>query len=389
MAKLNILHDFEGIGVDDAVAIHRDIEHGYTFVVPDMQCSYNEYKDFIDAVKKKYYESKVYDYSSDNNNVFLKLYHPDFRIYFRGNAGTMFGAAYCRTEEMNYEIWKLFNEYNTEDMKVNIYAHTYYINGNSLDEAIQTMETKNFDVLNSSYYPYIQTETMFDQFFTSKENILLVVGKPGIGKSKLATMALKYAYENIDKIPYDKIKENNNIEQQFIDIAFVKSNDVLALDQFWHILTRKKHDFIIIDDLDFMLTKRDSEVLSYDDQKKNDFLNHFLSYTDGIETNKTKFIITTNQDFSDIDTALLRKGRLFDILELRELHNDEALNVWKDSGLSKEEFEKEFNGDVLAANLGSEISKRLNTKIDTKTAYVLEEGISKIKNAGRNKKITL
>lgn len=138
-----------------------------------------------------------------------------------------------------------------------------------------------------------------------------------------------------------------------------------------------------------MLTKRDAEVTSSDDAIKNTFLNQFLSFTDGVEKHKTKFIITTNQKYNDIDTALLRKGRLFDILELRQLDQKEALEIWIDNGLSVTEFHNVFHDHhVLPADLGSEINKRLNDRIDSATvAYLKEDGISKVIKASRVKKI--
>ena len=230
---------------------------------------------------------------------------------------------------------------------------------------------------------------MFDQFFTGVENILLLVGEPGLGKSKMSTLALKHAFHNPDKLPYDKLKDNPALDNQFISVVYVKSTDVLVNDRFWRELSKLQADICIIDDLDYMLTKRDAEVTSADDQKKNDFLNQFLSFTDGVEKYKTKFIITTNQKYDDIDSALLRKGRLFDILELRKLDKHEALDIWLDNDLPKEEFEKVFHAhEVLPAELGSEINKRLNTRIETATAtYLKEDGISKVIKATRVKKI--
>ena len=85
----------------------------------------------------------------------------------------------------------------------------------------------------------------------------------------------------------------------------------------------------------------------------------------------------------------MRKGRLFDILELRELNNDEALDIWKDSGLSENDFSTLFKTKkVLPAELGSEINKRMNDRIQNATqSYLKEDGISKTKNAGRSKRI--
>jgi SpoVK/Ycf46/Vps4 family AAA+-type ATPase len=182
---------------------------------------------------------------------------------------------------------------------------------------------------------------------------------------------------------------NSALDNQFINIVFVKSTDVLVLDNFWRSLEQFQADIVIIDDLDYMLTKRDSEVMSADDAKKNLFLNQFLTFTDGVEKYKTKFIITTNQRFDEIDSAILRKGRLFDILELRKLDKAEAQAIWNENNLNEDDFNNTFKTpEILQAELGSEINKRKNKRIQTaQLSYLKEEGISKVERATKPKKV--
>jgi hypothetical protein len=80
---------------------------------------------------------------------------------------------------------------------------------------------------------------------------------------------------------------------------------------------------------------------------------------------------------------------LFDIIELRRLHRAEALVIWEQNGLPESEFSKVFTTqEILPANLGSEISKRLNKRIEKSTeSYLREDGISKIQRAGRKKRV--
>lgn len=196
--------------------------------------------------------------------------------------------------------------------------------------------------------------------------------------------------ENPDKIPYDKCGPNSLNTSQYILTVSCKNNDVLADDGFWKFLEKNKPDFCIVDDLDYMLTRRDAETYSFDERNRNRFLSNLLSFTDGIQKNYTKFIFTTNQSFDDIDSAVLRKGRLFDVLELRELTNEEALEVWKENDLDEKEFHKLFKEKtVLPANLGSEIAKILNKRIkESNLTYLKEPGISKL-NQIKGKKIKI
>lgn len=387
--QLVISHDIDGVSVDDAIVSYRDAQDGFIYAVEDFTLKAHELKSFMKDIQAVDTNAIAYDYSRNKNNLFKKLLGPKLRMYVRGNSVEVYGSIFCASENVCSEVWQAIIKYEDADDTTELFMHSYYINNGHLDDSSKQIKSDELNYISEKYYPYINTDIMFDQFFTGAENILLLVGEPGLGKSKLSTLALKHAFKNPDKLPYDKISDNPALDNQFITVVYVKSTDVLVNDKFWRELAKMQADICIIDDLDYMLTKRDAEVNSTDDQKKNDFLNQFLSFTDGVEKFKTKFIITTNQKYDDIDSALLRKGRLFDILELRHLDRNEALDIWFDNELDEEEFNKIFTShEVLPAELGSEISKRLNTRIDTATQpYLKEDGISKVIKAGRSKKI--
>ncbi len=388
-SKLLIQHMVDETSPDDAILIHRDIQDGFVFPVEDFSQKTHEFKSFVKDVLVIDPSIKEYDYSRNKNSTFKKFIGDKVRMYVRGNSVEVFGAIYCKSEEICNAVWQAVIKYEDADESIDLFMHSYFINNNVLDDNTKQIKFEELNYISDKYYPYINTQIMFDQFFTGSENILLLVGEPGLGKSKMSTLALKHAFKNPDKLPYDKLADNPALDSQFITVVYVKSTDVLVNDKFWRELEKHDADFCIIDDLDYMLTKRDAEITSSDDQKKNDFLNQFLSFTDGVEKHKTKFIITTNQKYDEIDSALLRKGRLFDILELRQLDKHEALDIWKDNDLLEEDFNNLFHThEILPAELGSEISKRLNKRITTATdSYLKEDGISKVIKAGRSKKI--
>lgn len=388
-SKLVITHMVDETSPDDAVLIHRDIQNGYIYPVEDFSLKTHEFKSFVKDVMQIDTSVKEYDYSRNKNSTFKKYIGDNIHMYVRGNSVEVFGSIYTKSEELCNTVWQALMKYEDADESIDLFMHSFFINNNILDENTKNIKSEELNYISEKYYPYINTQIMFDQFFTGAENILLLVGEPGLGKSKMSTLALKHAFKNPDKLPYDKLKDNPALDNQFISVVYVKSTDVLVNDKFWRELEKHEADFCIIDDLDYMLTKRDSEVTTAEDQKKNDFLNQFLSFTDGVEKHKTKFIITTNQKYDDIDSALLRKGRLFDILELRQLDKYEALEIWKDNELAEDDFHQIFTThEVLPAELGSEIAKRLNTRIKTATdSYLKEDGISKVLKAGRAKKI--
>jgi len=386
---LNINHQPDELSVDDAILVNQDINNGFIHSISDITFKIKEYEIFLEEIKKEFGDFNIYDYSRGRNSIYSKLFNDGMRLYVRGDSISVYVSVYGKSEEITAKVWEIYVANTKEENEVELYMSNYHLNGQVLDSTTKIMKLEELNNISPLYYPYIDTETMFNLFFTGDENIMLLVGAPGIGKSKLSTLALKHAFKNTNKLPYDKLVDNPALGVQHISVGYVKSNDVLSMDKFWRKIEESKHDFIIIDDLDYMLTKRDSEVTSSDDQTKNAFLNQFLSFTDGIDKNKTKFIITTNQSYSDIDSAVLRKGRLFDILELRKLDKPEALNVWLEAELKEEDFNDLFHHhEITAADLGSEIYKRKNDRMPLPLEpYLKEDGISKIEKAITSKKI--
>lgn len=387
--SMNIGYDQETIPFEEALTFYKDCEDGFLYPLADVCFKPPELDEMLKDLRKEFPDLTEYNYSRSATQVYRKFSSELVRIYVSGNSIELMGSFYAKTEEDSHKIWAIYDKHTEKTDDVEIFINSFSMEGTALNCKGRNIKPNELEYISERYYPYIDTSVMFDQFFTGNENILLLVGKPGRGKSKLSTLALKYAYQNPDKLPYDKIKDNPVVDTQFIACAFVKSVDVLANDGFWRELEKNPPDFCIIDDLDYMLTKRGSEVMSQDDVTKNSFLNQFLSYTDGVEKNRTKFIITTNQNYDDIDSALLRRGRLFDILELRKLDLAEALDIWEDHSLNREEFHSIFKDpDVLPAELGAEISKRMNDRIENaQKSYLKEEGVSKIAKASASKKI--
>lgn len=395
--SLNLSHNNDsmgGITPQEAVDNLINFQDGFVkFMEGAVFTTEKSFKSFLSDIEKEFGPLERYEYS-DCVNGYSKFMNDKFRCYsaYYGDEDDVFDITsnwYCKDEADLHKTWTIYRKHTKSGFgTAKIDKHEYYIDDGRVSCSTHEISRKNVDCISKLYYPYIDTDLMFEQFFTGQENILLLVGESGLGKSKLSTLALKYMLDNPDKV-LDKIKQNDD---NIIHMAYVKSNDVLAKDSFWvDLVSGDPTSLVIIDDLDYMLTKRDAEVMSSDDTKKNSFINQFLSFTDGMIKNKTKFIITTNQPYDNIDSALLRKGRLFDILELRRLHKKEALEVWKDNELPEKEFNSIFGNytNILSADLGSEIARRLNTKIKERAtlSYLSEDGISRVRLAKAKKKL--
>jgi len=364
----------ENLSIEESLYYQNLIEEGYTHPLLEIRIDSSNFDKIKSELNSKY-NMTVYKYHSEE--TILEVWKSViFSITIVKEAKNTYISTYCNSEESKEILYNIISSYEPKSDDVSIFMDNYYIQSGRLDSKLKIYESDSFDYANKMYYPYIKTNTMFEQLYAHSENILILCGEPGTGKTSLGAQLLKYSVDNILKLHKD------DLDMDGVRVAYIKSTEVLAMDEFWRSLAAKEYDLVFLDDLDYFLTSRNEELQTSDDAEKNKFLSQFLSFTDGIEQNETKFIITTNQPFDDIDDALLRKGRLFDILELRKLTNEEALNVWTSAGLLKEKFI--FAGDVLQADLGSEIEKHLNKEIKIEQ-YLLEDNISKIKKF--NKKI--
>ena len=378
---INLTETFD---IPSSIDIQRNVNEGYSYMRLSLAVKYESYLKLMEDIKE-IENLDEYNYVLSKHNLEMTYKNNNIIISVAGNTKSVYLDFYAKTEEKLNVLFKAYTKYyelNTSEIEC--FFDSYYLRNGQVDSSTSVKYFKDFKDLDEDYYPYIDVDVMYEQFAVGYENILLCVGDPGLGKSKLASMILKYAFLNPDKLPYDKFSDGADVDNQFINVAYVKSPEILSKDEFWRKLENLTPDFVVIDDLDYMLTKRDAEIQTNEDSVKNNFLNQFLSFTDGVNKNKTKFIITTNQPYDSIDTAILRKGRIFDILELRKLKREEAKNIWLKKELNIDDFNKMFNDEyILSADLGSEIAKRTNEKIRQEVSYLKEAGISKI---SRNKK---
>lgn len=384
--KITFEYDSMGFTPTETISLYEHVNSGFSKTLETYILNENSIKR-LNKIIEEFPDIVIYDFTKNELSISKRLKHPDFRIDIDGSHIGWDWKVFAKSDEILQDIWNLIKDSTTTEIELCVYS--VFSNNGAYENMSRFIDKKDFDFVTDEYYPYINIPELFTQFFTGPENILLLTGQPGLGKSKLASLALKFSLENPELCPYAKGATKSLYNDPYINVYFIKGTDVLSLESFWIDLESQDIDFVIMDDLDNMLTTREAEVQTPEDLLKNKFMNQFLSYTDGIQKRKTKFIITTNQNYADIDSAVLREGRLFDILEMRLLTSSEALGIWENAGLQKDDFIKLFpEQEITSAKLGAEIAKTKNEK-STNADYLLDSSVSKIQQTKKKRKISL
>lgn len=162
-------------------------------------------------------------------------------------------------------------------------------------------------------YPFLNGEPLndyYDRYMESSANILLLIGPPGTGKTTFIRGLL--AHTNSSAIvSYD----GAILDKDGFFARFIESDD----------------NVMVLEDSDAFLKPRSDG---------NTMMHRFLNVGDGLVTTKgKKMIFSTNlPSIRDIDSALTRPGRCFDIIEFKPLSL--------------------FAADKLAVKLGGNVPKR-------------------------------
>lgn len=178
-------------------------------------------------------------------------------------------------------------------------------------------------------YPFLEGETLkdyYDRFMHSEASILLLIGPPGTGKTTFIRGLLQHT-EMSAIVTYDA----TILAKDFVFAQFIEGD----------------RSVMIIEDADNFLGARSDG---------NDLMHKFLNVGDGLVTTKNKkLIFSTNlPSIKDVDSALVRPGRCFDIINFAPLTQTQAeklatkLNISLDGVRDSWSIADVFHKQVLA-----------------------------------------
>lgn len=151
----------------------------------------------------------------------------------------------------------------------------------------------------SEMYPFLGEESLSDyynRFMESDSSILLLIGPPGTGKTSFIRGLLQHRKTSA-VVTYDA----GILDKDYVFARWIESDAAI----------------MVLEDADTFLKSR---------KEGNTMMHKFLNVGDGLVTTKgKKLIFSTNLPSSkDIDPALVRPGRCFDILTFDNLTAEQA-----------------------------------------------------------------
>lgn len=159
----------------------------------------------------------------------------------------------------------------------------------------------------NSMYPFIDCplEQYYKDFYNSTSNVLLCIGEPGTGKTTFLRGML------------DTLRVSAMLSYE---------SSIFDSDEFFAKFMSSSCGIMIVEDADVLLTPRTDG---------NSSMQRFLNAGDGLVTlPRRKMVFTTNlPNTKNVDPALIRSGRCFDVIHFRKLKPSEIQAVRAENGI--------------------------------------------------------
>ena len=194
----------------------------------------------------------------------------------------------------------------------------------------------------SEMYPFLKDETLenyYDRYLNSPANILLLIGPPGTGKTTFIRGLLSHSNSSAI-VTYDSAI----LEKDYLFARFIED----------------EANIMVLEDSDNFLKARSDG---------NSMMHRFLNVGDGLVTTKgKKLIFSTNlPSIRDVDSALVRPGRCFDILNFENLNHEQAVKLAEKVGVELNEQRSKW---TIAEVFNKKIDVNVAEKVGTKMGFI-------------------
>ncbi len=200
-------------------------------------------------------------------------------------------------------------------------------------------------------YPYLEEiDKRIEDFLTSDSSVLLLKGEPGTGKTSLIRQIIAKKWQMSSKLDKD----------YYVEIGYATDENVFLSDTLFIDYVKGAFQILALEDADSLLLKR---------SEGNNHVTRLLNSTDGlIKASGNKVIISTNlKTFADIDTALLREGRCYDIIETKPLNLEQTKALAKKLEIPTDGFQ---HSSYTLAQIYKHKGDRFISSVERKPAVV-------------------
>lgn len=294
------------LGTSDYRDLHiaRFIEDGIVngiSTISEKLCVHGSYKKAISFIKANYPDELMFSFGVNRLVITLKDDDGAYAIVeVESNSNTIdfrFHSTFANNAILREKVLREFDE-------ISVYINWIY--DSNMNRATVPIDLSLLPI--DEMYSFLDGETLesyYQRFINSNSGILILIGPPGTGKTSFIRGFLA-ATDSSAIVTYDE----KIISEDGLFADFIESNS----------------NTLILEDADLFLSSR---------KGGNGLMNKFLNVGDGLVTIKgKKLIFSTNlPSVKDIDEALLRPGRCFDILHFSELNTVEATKLVNKLGI--------------------------------------------------------